>query len=454
MQKMTTKATTSHWLLLAVFCLAVLAYGTNRYGLIPIQDQIIDYYDISDIDYNLLQSLYSWPNVVTCVVCGILCDKFGVNTMLFSSWSIMIIGDIIVILSAQNTYTFYWLLCIGRTIIGIGCESFNIAGKVFCWNQFNPKKHGVIFGIINATAALSSAANNIFIYQIYKLVNSIQITFLIQVIIIVCVSIPLFVYIFYNKQKESISSSESDTTNLLKPETKNKFYVSDIKSLSLYYWMLLLSYCFLEVSVQSFSNIGVSFYHHMYGYSYSLSSILASTPTFVAVIGMPLFGYITDKYGMKCRFMICSGMIMIIVHWSLGWLHIDIILTVITLFLFGVAVSMLYPVIWSAIPIVVNANIIATALGVITSFRFVCLAIGYILVGVLTQPNDGNGKYENVQYFEMCTALLSVIFAILLFKLDQKNGNKLYYPTNSIKRITVADNNKDDIKCKNIELNA
>eukprot|EP01084_Bolivina_argentea_P168535 292242_1 len=212
----------SQWLLLFFICLVLFCYATNRFGLIPIQDQIINYYEINSIDYNLTQSLYSWPNVATCIICGLLCDKIGLNKMLFGSWIIIIIGSIIVTLSAQNAYISYWMLCLGRTFVGVGNESIAITIKVFAWNNFNPNQHGLIFGIIVAGVSVGISMNSIFIYQFFKLTNSIQFTISLPLIINTILPLPLFTYITCNNRlKRNRKTISSDTTNLIKKKDKS-----------------------------------------------------------------------------------------------------------------------------------------------------------------------------------------------------------------------------------------
>ena len=59
-----------------IICANGLSYGINRYVLVPIQDQLIDW-------YNLLMTLYSWPNVLFSMICGILIDKFSNNWIMY-----------------------------------------------------------------------------------------------------------------------------------------------------------------------------------------------------------------------------------------------------------------------------------------------------------------------------------------------------------------------------------
>eukprot|EP01084_Bolivina_argentea_P018267 34007_1 len=126
----------SRWYLLTAICLAGIALVFNRNILVPIQDQLIDYYGINSIKYNLLQSLYSWPNVIAAICCGIFVDKIGINKMLFITYLIIICGQITMFISSltyliNNQSIQYLLLCISRCLIGIANESLLLTNTLY-----------------------------------------------------------------------------------------------------------------------------------------------------------------------------------------------------------------------------------------------------------------------------------------------------------------------------------
>eukprot|EP01084_Bolivina_argentea_P086541 156443_1 len=181
------------------------------------------------------------------------------------------------------------------------------------------------------------------------------------------------------------------------------------------------------MSYFSFNNIAVSFFYHAYSFSYSVSSTLISIPLFVEFVVIPLFGWITDRYGIKCRLLISVNMMMILSHYTLGFLHVNIIFTVFVLFILGIAWGIMYSMIWASIAMIINKQASATAIGIMTASRFLSIGISYILVGILTKKHDHSDKYDNVQYYQISLAILSAIFAFILLYLDRKNGYTLYY---------------------------
>ena len=427
------------WLLLFVVCFAMIGYTVSRYQLIPIQDQLIDYYDINDSNYTLLQSLYSWPNGLASILFGILIDKLGLNIMIFVAFIFTMIGNSITIYSAASYHVTdsYLMLCIARTIVGIGNESFNTSLRVFIVKNFDKNRYGLVFAIYSATVSFIQALNSIFMYQVYSISKSILFTLSVPLMIYPICTLPLFIhmiyeYIYAKKKNEETKLIVSSITQ------HQQFRIYDIFKLPLNYWLLLGVVCFWEISYRSFNNVQISFLHHTYGYNYSLSSTLGSISGFVAMIAKPVFGYITDKYGIKCRLLILGNVIICISHFLFGWVHINIPFTVFNLILFGMSSGCVLPILFSSLPLLVNKNLTGTAYGISTSFRFIAVGIGYFVVGYLIKEQDGTEKYRNVQYFEMIMPMIAIIISCIMLQIDKSNGHKLNKPP-SQQRMTSCD---------------
>jgi MFS family permease len=82
--------------------------------------QIIKNYNIDIFRFSVLQSIVSLPNIVTCVLAGLLIDYIGLpaSALLFSALSLM--GTAIFAASAHLKD--FNLALTGRAIFGIGSE--------------------------------------------------------------------------------------------------------------------------------------------------------------------------------------------------------------------------------------------------------------------------------------------------------------------------------------------
>eukprot|EP01084_Bolivina_argentea_P017229 32180_1 len=431
-----------NWHLILSVCFFVIGYGLNRYVLIAIQDQLIFFYSISDVDYNLLASLYSWPNAITLLLCGFTIDKIGLIKVLVISWIITMIESCLSVISALPTFKSFVLLCIGRIIVGIGNESLNISLKVFIVNSFNKNEYGFTMSAFSSSINIASAINNPLIYEIYSFFDSIQIALSVPLIISPILSLPLVLCIIYNHFTQ-INQKHDESTMLITPNSmtnKTKtarkqtidFNVSALKQFKSMYWILVVIGGLFCMNFMSWANIRVSFIHHTYGYNYSLAALLSMVYNVGNVSSSLITGIIIDKFGIRCRILMLVCLSIGIAYFLFGWVHINMMFTIFNLLLCGVSVGAFLPIYYSSFPILVNENVIGTAYGIADSFRLTCMGIGFIIVGSLTKNINGNQKYINVQYFETILSLITFIFMFILFRLDAVNGYKLDKPTHKI----------------------
>eukprot|EP01084_Bolivina_argentea_P227949 385074_1 len=198
------------WIILLIICSNGISYGVCRHILVPIQDQLIDWYDINSIKYNLLMTLYAWPNVIFCICWGVLIDRIGVKKIIFTSWSINIIGLFVILYSCININ--YYLLCIGRFIVGIGNEGLNVSAKLYMIQFFKHSEYGIVFGVYSSFLALGSGVNTWITYRIYLWFN-IKYAMAIPLIISPFTAIPLFILMCVYKSMK-IKSSQTDNENV------------------------------------------------------------------------------------------------------------------------------------------------------------------------------------------------------------------------------------------------
>eukprot|EP01084_Bolivina_argentea_P136662 240678_1 len=210
------------WALLLSICFIMFGYSITRYVLIPLQDQVIHYYGMNDVQYNLLQSIYAWPNSISCFIGGIMMDKIGLHSMIFIAWTTNMIGCSIMTLSASPTMISYIMLSISRIIVGIGNEVMTITLRVYIVDNFKRNKHGIIFGVFLTMISISLGLNNIFIYQIYSLSKSMQFAVSVPLMIYPIVSAPLLLHILWQKRHPNHQKTTKSHTSLITPTTKTR----------------------------------------------------------------------------------------------------------------------------------------------------------------------------------------------------------------------------------------
>lgn len=89
---------------------------------------------MGEAKFNLLYSLYAFPNVVVPLIGGMLIDKIGSRIVLIITCSICVLGQIIYSLGGlQNIFS---IMLLGRIVFGVGGEVLHAAQNTLISNWF------------------------------------------------------------------------------------------------------------------------------------------------------------------------------------------------------------------------------------------------------------------------------------------------------------------------------
>jgi len=106
----------------------------------------------------MLYSVYSLPNIILPFFGGMLIDRMGVRFSIFVFSSILILGQLVVVISA---YKFeYYSMLVGRCIFGIGSESLNAAQAAIMAHWFRGQEVSLALGLCLSVPKLGSAFNS------------------------------------------------------------------------------------------------------------------------------------------------------------------------------------------------------------------------------------------------------------------------------------------------------
>ena len=113
-------------------------------------NDFISQYKLNGIEYNLLYSIYAFPNIILPFLNGSIADIIGFNSILFLSFLLLTIAQFLIWISSDgNNHDFitinqshsYLLLLIGRCIFGIGSESFLLLITPMIYSYFKQNKN-------------------------------------------------------------------------------------------------------------------------------------------------------------------------------------------------------------------------------------------------------------------------------------------------------------------------
>jgi MFS family permease len=135
------------FLLLAILIFVAFAneYAFNNPQ--ALEDSMEKILDISESQFQLFYSLYALPNVVTLLIIGYLCDRFGVRLSLISLSAGVAFCQLIIAIGGYIKS--YPLILVGRILFGIASEALFIphASMISLWFQGTEQAFALGIGI-------------------------------------------------------------------------------------------------------------------------------------------------------------------------------------------------------------------------------------------------------------------------------------------------------------------
>ena len=155
------------WMVLVFLSLAMFGSYYAYDALSPLADVLKQQLGFSDSNIGLLQAIYSFPNIFTVVIGGLIIDRIGLRKSLMIFGVLCLIGPAIT--AASGTL---WVMAAGRLVFGMGAESLNVAVTAALARWFKGKELSFAFGInlticrLGTFAALNSPtwARNAYAY--------------------------------------------------------------------------------------------------------------------------------------------------------------------------------------------------------------------------------------------------------------------------------------------------
>ena len=123
-----------------------------------LQPQLMDRLNMNSLEYNMLYSVYSFPNFILPLFGGYLIDFMGIRIGITLFSSLILAGQCVFALAVDIKN--YPLALIGRFIFGLGGESLSVAQSALISNWFMGKNMALAFGVNISVARLGSVAND------------------------------------------------------------------------------------------------------------------------------------------------------------------------------------------------------------------------------------------------------------------------------------------------------
>mmetsp|Transcript_56244 Transcript_56244/g.137950 ORF Transcript_56244/g.137950 Transcript_56244/m.137950 type:complete len:743 (+) Transcript_56244:81-2309(+) len=394
---------------------------------------------LTQFDYNLMYSLYSWPNTVQVFFGGYIIDKYvGVRWGCLICALLGLGGQLLVTIGVQ-TESLPTVL-VGRFIFGMGGETLCVAQSAYVAKWFKGSELATAFGICLSFSRLGSAVN----FDLSPAVASMDGPYggfvaaewwgvgMTIVSLVCCMTLnAMDVHADKLKEREKLAERERfDSVMSDDEEPEEEVSLSDIWTFGADVWILFLICISFYASVFVFLQNGVQFIKQRYDMTEQNAAFLMSLPYSISALACPVFGYLVDQTGRALVWVFLSTSLLGFLHFSFAfnpafqaWMGVSMM---------GISYSVCAAALWPCIAIVVELNKLGTAYGLMTAFQNLGLAVFPLLIADLLPEDDANFSKEE---FEILYGPVMTVFAacgatgagltVVLFFLDLRTGGWL-----------------------------
>jgi MFS family permease len=455
-------------------------------------------------NFNLLYSVYSWPNVILPFFGGYFADLLGVRLMGVVFTGLIALGQLITAVgsSIEDLNTAWYVMWIGRTIFGFGGESLSVVQSAFIAQYFQGKELAFALGLTLAFARVGSVVNNIASYTIagsYSLYAAYFVGFLVTFISLIFMIVAFYVDLrsenriraskgyaklenqgllyllfvsWWSKKKEKVSQiasgNEEDVETPLNVENgesdlvfeppPEKIELSAVIHFPLIFWILTMSCVTIYIDVLVYNNNSSNFIlqrlsnvpiwqlttDQQNSMLLQANSIMSIT-YLIAGFLTPVIGAGIDVFGYRAVLNLFAATLITGVHLTFS---LTSIYPVYPLVVLGICYSIYASALWPSIALVVEEKYCATAYGVVTAVQNLGLAVGPLIVASLLPATDCPtvqaclDGWNRTEMFFVGMGVAGVFFGIALNVVDYFSKSRvLNLSTKAVKeRLAVLEN--------------
>jgi MFS family permease len=403
------------WLVLIFLSLAMFGNYYFYDALEPLAKLLQDQLHFSAQNIGMLQAAYSFPNIFTVVLGGILIDRIGTRKALLIFGVLCLIGAFITAFGAQ-----FPIMVAGRFVFGMGAESLIVAITTGVAKWFKGKELSFALGI-NLMIARGGTwmAQNSPSWAPNAYTNW-QKPWLIGVgFVTLCVIGPIAYWIL---------EARAEKTSSLAPDgEQDKIVLADVKAFNLSYWYLVGLCVVFYSAIFPFETFAVTYFVDVKHTSLQLGGFMLSVLTMFTMIGTPIVGLFSDKVGRRATIMLLGTLLLIPVFLLMAYTNVSLY---VPMGMLGFAFTFVPAIIWPSVAYLVPQRTLGTALGVMTMIQNLGMTG---MNWVLGKANDtaGASAQNPAGYLPMLKilTLLGFIGFFLAFLLRQRetgpNGHGL-----------------------------
>ncbi len=427
------------WMVLVWVSLAMFGNYYVYDALSPVADLLNRQLGFPQTYIGLLQGIYSFPNIFTVLIGGVIIDRIGLrkSTMIFGV--LCLLGAVITVVdpphfvssiapavAAAVAAPFRWfsantgdyirtalsndrllVMAFGRLVFGMGAESLIVAVTAALAKWFRGKELSFAFGVnlmiarLGSFAALNSPTWAPSAYENWRAPFLIAVGF--------CTFCVLGAIVYWGMEAYAEHNYE------LGHASTDKVVLKDLFSFGWSYWYVVALCITFYSGIFPFQTFAVEFFQDAHGTSRAFGGFLSSMLTLFAMFATPLFGLLVDKVGKRALFMMFGSMLLIPVYLIMGYSQLTLYLP---MAMMGVAFSLIPAVMWPSVAYIVDQSKLGTAYGLMTMIQNIGLFGFNLLIGWANDHAGASaqnpyGYRLGMQIFSVL-GFLGMLFAFLL----------------------------------------
>jgi MFS family permease len=395
------------WIVLLAMSVALYGsyYAFDYIG--PLAPLLSRQLHFSDSQIGLLQAVYSLPNIVAMLVCGVVIDRIGTRKSMAVFSVLVFVGLAITAISPR-----LGVMVSGRLLVGSGAEALALASNVGVARWFWHDDLSLGFGIRSTFLRLGSLTAQIsptwapsaYTYWQWPLLIAVAFGGF-------CLVGAALYWILDSRGERRFALGHLAGEHRIAP--------GDVFRFSRSFWLISALCITFYGCIFPFETFGQKFLIEARHLSPQQASLLVGMEPFFSMVGAPIFGYLVDRYARRSLFMMFGSLLIVPVYLMLGYTEIP---PVIPMAMMGVAFALVPSVMWPALVYVVEKSRLGIANGMLDTIQQVGLVAINLLIGWsndhwLASATNAAGYHASMWMFT-AIAVLAVLCAAGLWRVE------------------------------------
>jgi MFS family permease len=362
----------------------------------------------SDSQIGLLQAVYSLPNVVSMLVAGVIIDRIGTRKSMALFASLVFVGLVLTALSPRLA-----TMASGRLLVGVGAEALALTSNVAIARWFFRGELSLAFGVRTSFCRLGSFSAQVsptwaaaaYVYWQWPLLIGVGFGAL-------CLLGAVLYWLLDRPGERRFQLGHA-------AHNERPFVLREVFRFSPSFWLIALLCVTFYGCIFPFQTFGQKFLIESHNVSPQTASLLVGMEPLFSMIGMPIFGYLVDRFARRSLLMMFGSLLIVPVFLMLAYTDIS---PVVPMAMMGVAFALVPAVMWPALAYVVDRSRLGLANGMLDTIQQIGLVVINLMIGATNDRSLASAAnpagYRPSMLIFSTIALLAVVFAIMLRRVE------------------------------------